>query len=115
MKAAGIALSLLQSVCDHLPKDPYRRRVLLDVKNTVTASYLEDLRKLFDGDDRIKFYKMAAKNVNPEDRLPSLSRVRCPEVSFIAAELIPWDLVVMADHPRHGIGNPDRFPILRIS
>lgn len=115
MKAAGVALKFLQSLCDRLPKDPSCRRVLLDVKNTVTASYLEDFRQLFAKDSRIKFYKVTGTIETLTDRMAAAARVHCPEVGFRIAHLVPWDLVVMADHPRHGIGDPARFPILRIS
>lgn len=81
----------------------------------MAAGYLEDLRALFADDGRLRFFKTVRPNLNREDRRRGLALLHCRHVPYRLAKLLPWDLLVLADHPTDQIDDlATRFGVLRI-
>ena len=104
-------LSLLTNISDKIPRSRRYRHILLDCAHILTTRYLEDFRCVFDGDRRLRFFKLVRKETRERDKC--LSGINCRAVSRMVAKLHRWDLVVLADHSAD-IGNPRRFAVLRI-
>lgn len=107
------ALKFLRNTCDRLPLSR-TKRVLLAASNTLTSSYLEELRQLFCDDSRLRFHFVLDPTLPVEGQMPCRSIIQCAEVPFWVANFRCWDLVVMADHVMVNLCMPERFPILRI-
>lgn len=81
------------------------------------AGYLREVFDAVQGDDRLVFYTTFREPEASEgDHSISEDRLPCKRISVRRANILPWDLVVMADHPgafTH-LANPNSHQVLRI-
>jgi hypothetical protein len=111
----SLALNTLRWIGKRWPRGSGQRRILLDTRSTMAASYLEDLRDQFADDPRIRFFKTVRPNLPGEDQRKCLALVNCPALSYRVAKFYPWDLIVLADHPSDHLDDLSaRFGFLRI-
>src|ERR1700712_6024350 len=112
LRAAG--LRILQFCSAYVPRSRRVRRILLDPRSALAASYLEDLREVFADDPRLQFFKFIRPTTPAADRDRCLIPINCPEISYRTSKFYPWDLIVMADHPEKELEHRARFGFLRI-
>jgi len=95
-----------------------RRRVLFLCQNALMAEYLNDIYDLLKIDSSLKLRLRFCPSL--KDDRPDVSRqvqrmLPLDRVSRLAASLLPWDLVITADHIGRGFGDGRRVKVLRIS
>lgn len=83
-----------------LPR-PDQRRVLLACHNSMMATYLSEIHDLVKNDPRIVVRTSIKTPEEVEGDIElSKSLLGCRHLSTRISKLLPWDLVIMANHPR---------------
>lgn len=95
----------------------HRAEILLHCPAVQCAEHLRRFAEVFSNDPRLRFVVMfewyAKKIVSLYARMRKI--LPYPEVSNLRAYLQEWDMVVVADHPRHELSiNPRKCPVLYI-
>jgi uridine kinase len=100
---------------DLAPRRAGRRDIIVVAQNTLTASYLAQLRALFAEDRRLRFFYTLNPKIAPREQAVCREKLwSCTEVSMRWAKARKWDLVCMADHGNDEFCTPSRFPVIRI-
>lgn len=116
LRPKAILLHLFRRAARAWPRPSGVRRVLLDSRSAMAAGYLEDLRQLLAADPRLRFFKTVRPNLDRADRRRSLALLHCRHLPYRLAKLLPWDLIVLADHPTDQLDDLEsRFGVLRIT
>ncbi len=95
-----------------------KRRILLACHNALTASYLAEIRDLLCDDPRLDLTLCLRRpEHHPGDWQACRALLPLREVAHPMATLLPWDLVIMADHAGafHALATPERHAVVRIS